>query len=563
MPTRKDSILSLATGMVKLLLLCLSILSLPANAQTVTTSLNVPEVLSANVTPGMTQADIQVPINGTESLQFQVIAPVNGVTLTVINPANQTVFAPNDPNVDFLPGTELQPTPAPGGQFTTPIVPSPANGIWILRLQFPAAPEKTVILATIFIESRYQVGFVLDGQQHNKGEQIAIGLLAVDNGTPISNLTPTIKVVAPNGQIQSLSGLDNGDLANLDGLANDGIYSSGYVLDQVGQYQLNGAVTIPTSNGSALRTATAFIDVTEPPVSLETVEFIKNTGSGGCLEGVDVVLNLSVLQDRYFVGVAKLNASNGSTVEESRGAQLAIGNRSITIPFTAKQIQSLNVDGPYSVDVDVLDYSGEGALIALSQPEAANLTDVSLGDLCRSPIEVKQPLTITPILKDGFIGSLTYSFEVNVTQSSTYQFSFKLIGAGSEDIGVISFSQFLTAGNNTVQTSIAANKFLKADGPYKAISLLVVGGQSSAQLADFGSSENLKRWQFYPRIKGDLDDDRDVDVADRNLLLSFRGLKSLSPGDQRDLNKDGSIDVKDGRVITNLACQVGLCPVNP
>jgi len=563
MLTRKVSILSLATGMVKLLLLCLSILSLPANAQTATASLNVPQVLSANVTPGMTQADIQVPINGTESLQFQVIAPVNGVTLTVINPANQTVFAPNDPNVDFLPGSELQPTPAPGGQFTTPVVPSPANGTWIIRLQFPAAPEKTVILATVFIESRYQVGFVLDGQQHNKGEQIAIGLLAVDNGTPISNLTPTITVVAPNGQTQSLSGLDNGDLANLDGLANDGIYSSGYVLDQVGQYQLNGAVTIPTSNGSALRTATAFIDVTEPPVSLETVEFIKNTGAGGCLEGVDVVLNLSVLQDRYFVGVAKLNASNGSTVEESRGAQLAIGNQSITIPFTAKQIQSLNVDGPYSVDVDVLDYSGEGALIALSQPEAANLTNVSLGDLCRSPIEVKQPLTITPILKDGFIGSLTYSFEVNVTQSSTYQFSFKLIGAGSEDIGVVSFSQFLTAGNNTVQTSVAANKFLKADGPYKAISLLVVGGQSSAQLADFGSSENFKRWQFYPRIKGDLDDDRDVDVADRNLLLSFRGLKSLSPGDQRDLNKDGSIDVKDGRVITNLACQVGLCPVNP
>lgn len=562
MTARKASLL-LPTEIVRPLLLCLSILSFPVHGQTATGSLNIPQVLSANVTPGMTQADIQVPVSGTDSLQFQVTAPVDGITLTVIDPANHTVFAPNDPNVSFLPGSDLQPTPAPGGQFITPVVPSPANGTWTLRLRFPSAPEKTVIMATVFIESRYQAGIVLDGQRHNKGEQIAIGLLVADNGIPIGNLSPTMTAIAPDGQTQMLSPFDNGDLANWDDIANDGLYSVGYTLDQVGQYQINGVVAIPAANGNILRTATAFVDVTESPVSLAAVTLTKNTGAGACLSGVDVVLGLSVLQDRHLVGVAKLKASNGNILEESRDAPLTVGSRTITIPFTAKQIQSLSVDGPYSIDVDILDFSGIGALIALRQPDAASLTGISLGNLCRPPIEVKQPLTVTPILKDGFVGSLKFSFVVNVTQSGSYQFSFKLLGNEGEDIGVISFSQSLSAGDNTVQASVAADKFLKANGPYKAVSLLVVGGQSSARLAEVGSSGNLERWQFYPHIVGDLDNDGDVDVADRNLLLSFRGLKSLSPGDRRDINKDGTIDVRDGRAITGLACQAGRCPVIP
>lgn len=563
MTARKTSFLSLATDMVTSLLLCLILLSFPAHSETAMGGLNIPQVFSANVTLGMIQADIPVPVSGADNLQFQVIAPIDGVTLTVIDPANHAVFVPNDPNVSFLPGSELQPTPAPGGQFITPVVPSPANGTWILRLRFPSAPEKTVIMATVFIESRYQAGIVFDGQRHNKGEQIAIGLLAVDNGIPIGSLSPTITVIAPDGQTRILSPLDNGDLTNWDDLANDGLYSVGYTFDQVGQYQINGTVAIPAANGNILRTATAFVDVVESPVSLAAVTFTKNTGPGACLAGVDVVLGLSVLQNRHLVGVAKLKASNGRIIEESRDASLAVGSRTITIPFTAKQIQSLSIDGPYSIDVDMLDFSGIGALIALRQPDAASLTGISLGNLCRPPIEVKQPLTITPVLKDGFVGSLKFSFVVNVIQSGSYQFSFKLLGSGGEDIGVISFSQSLSAGDNAVQADVAADKFLKANGPYKAVSLLVVGGQSSARLAELGSSGNLERWQFYPRIVGDLDNDGDIDVADRNLLLSFRGVKPLSPGDRRDINKDGSIDVRDGRTITTLVCQTGRCPVNP
>lgn len=563
MNARNNSFLLMTSWMAKVLLISLMLNAIPAYAQQAVSALNIPQIISANVTPGLTKIDLPVLVGGTTSLQFQVIAPVNGVTLTVINPANQIVFAPNDPSVSYLPGSELQPTQAPGAQFITPVVSNPANGTWIVRVQFPAATEKTVILLTTYIESSYQVGFALDAPRHNKGDQISIGLLAVNNGTPISNLSPSISVSAPNGQKQTLTGLDNGNIANLDGLANDGLYSVGYLLDQIGQYQLDGSVTIPTPSGNIVRTATAFIDVAQSQAALNSVETIKQSGTAGCVAGVDVVLHLSILQDRYFVGVVKLKGSNGSVIEESRGAQLAPGNQTITVPFTSKEIQALNVDGPYSVDVEVLDYSGEAALLALSQSDAASLTDILLSNLCRSPIEIKPPLVVAPTLKSGFIGSLSFSFGVDVVQAGSYQFSFKLLGSGGKDVGVISFSQYLPSGSNVVQTNVPASKFLNADGPYRAVSLLVIGGQSNAQLADLGNTNIYKRWQFYPNITGDLDNDGDVDLADRALLLTYRGQKALNPGDQRNIKRDGVIDLLDGNAITGLYCKVGKCAVNP
>ena len=84
----------------------------------------------------------------------------------------------------------------------------------------------------------------------------------------------------------------------------------------------------------------------------------------------------------------------------------------------------------------------------------------------------------------------------------------------------------------------------------------------SAQASVVGSSSALKRWQFFPNITGDLDSDGDVDVNDRDLLLSFRGQRALISGDRRDLYKDGRIDIRDAGSILSKACKVGFCVAN-
>ena len=41
----------------------------------------------------------------------------------------------------------------------------------------------------------------------------------------------------------------------------------------------------------------------------------------------------------------------------------------------------------------------------------------------------------------------------------------------------------------------------------------------------------------------------------------YRSSKALSPGDRRDLNKDGVIDIRDVRELQKLGCSAGSCAV--
>ena len=82
-----------------------------------------------------------------------------------------------------------------------------------------------------------------------------------------------------------------------------------------------------------------------------------------------------------------------------------------------------------------------------------------------------------------------------------------------------------------------------------------------AQAAVVGSSEAYSRWQFAPRINGDLNNDGSVDAADNTLISRFRGAAVLNPGDRRDLNRDGVIDLRDARELQRLACTAPNCPI--
>jgi len=95
------------------------------------------------------------------------------------------------------------------------------------------------------------------------------------------------------------------------------------------------------------------------------------------------------------------------------------------------------------------------------------------------------------------------------------------------------------------------------------ISLLVLSGGNSARLSTMGTTPGYLRWQFYPKITGNLNGDGAVDAADVALVTQFRNAKVLVPGDRRDLNKDGVIDIRDARELQNLRCTMGTCPVNP
>ena len=140
---------------------------------------------------------------------------------------------------------------------------------------------------------------------------------------------------------------------------------------------------------------------------------------------------------------------------------------------------------------------------------------------------------------------------IDVENSGNYQLSFTISGSGQE-VAVISLNRFLQIGENIVSFDINSSEVQKIDGPYGIVSGLALSNSASLQQSNLGQSAAYSIWQFEPDLAGDLDGDGDVDAADRNLLATFRNQNALVPGDRRDLNSDGTINILDLRAILRL-----------
>ena len=274
-----------------------------------------------------------------------------------------------------------------------------------------------------------------------------------------------------------------------------------------------------------MRTVELTVQVADPAIAVNGIVKSKPTGPAGCVNALQVVVNMNVLKIATYAFRIELAAFNNITITFGKSQAFATG--------------------------------------AATSTAVLDIKDIKLSGLCTAPIELQPQLSVTPVLKQGFIGSLDVAFPVRVNTADFYQISLKTVGQIGDDIALINASRFLNAGNNHVTVNVPSEKFAKTDGPYKVVSLLVVSGANSARRSTVGSSGLLMRWQFYPKINGDLTGDGAVDAADSDLTTKFRGVRAAVPGARRDLNKDRVIDIRDGREVQNLRCAVGACKLNP
>lgn len=532
-----------------------------AGAQTVQVAMNTPPTVTADVVPGATSVQLLIPVNAVTRLRLDAIVPVNGASVALIDPSGLTVFAPGDSRVAYQPGFVRTP-PLPGGIFELPDINSPANGTWRLVVSFPPAIERTVVLVTVIAASRYTVGVVIDRDVLLVGEDAAMGVAVQDNGVPVQGLAPVLAIsrVGSSSGSNSATGRDDG--AGPDGRANDGIYSIERTFTQAGEYDIRADVNIATPGGLVQRTALRRVRVDLPALDPPAVTLANVLGTGGCVSGLQVNLGLNALRAGSFSLLVRLLGSNGRSIDVRRALNLNLGAASTSALFAAQDIkQTIAVDGPYVVSlIDILNIGGDEFSLAFRRRDAGSF-NVAQANLCMLPIELPGPLTVTPVLKGSFIGSLNFSFPIRVSVSGSYQISFKVIAAGGADLGLINASRNLSAGLNNVTVNLASEAYLVNDGPYQVVSLLVLNNANSARLSVVGSSEAYSRWQFAPRINGDLNNDGSVDAADNTLISRFRGAAVLNPGDRRDLNRDGVIDLRDARELQRLACTAPNCPI--
>lgn len=515
---------------------------------------------------GQTQVDIVVPVSGLNSLRIQAIVPVTGAQISLIDPLGNVVVQPTSAGLSFLPGASLTPA-LPGGVFITPDVVSPASGNWVLRATFPSAPVPTVALLTVFAESPYRVGLVLTSSSFRIGQPVPLGLLAVFNGLPIAGLQPRLAVRRENQTLVTLNALDNGQPAQLDGRAGDGVYSASHTFTDTGRYEIAATVDIPVAGGGSVRrTASGFLDVVPVNYQLTSVAGTVVTGAGGCVARLDVTTAANALLPGTYATSATLRAPNGQTLVKRTSSVLsAPGPLPALLSFSSRELrQRLSQGGSLVVDpLDVVSFAGDAPILELRRNNAWTFPNLTLAQLCADPIEVGNAGTVTTALRDGHISQLNFSFPVRVATAGAHTVSFKVTDANGVEVGQFGLNLTLAAGNNVVGASVLADRLQGSDGPFSIDSVLVVRGNVTAQASRVPvASSNFQRWQFFPTITADLNADGSVNNADNQIVLSFRNQTPLQPGDRRDINRDGRIDARDSREVVLRACAAPNCPRN-
>ena len=536
-------------------IICVVLGGIGAAAEQVPVLTNLPVTLTSDVVPGSTEVEIPFGVDNVDGIVLEVIVPVDGSNFSLVDPTGLVVLASGDDEVEFTLGADLAPEKSlPGGVYATEEIVDPGDGTWKIRIEFPPATEKTVVVATVFVRTAYQAGIAVARESYLVGEEATIGMLVLERGQPVLGLSPTISVtlIGSGGAVDSKSGIDDG--IDPDGLADDGVYSRVYTFPQAGEYLIEGEVNIPTPQGKITRKAQRTIMVTEPPLSIESVTTNPVFGPAGCIGGIEEIIDLNVVIGGEYVVRGDLQSTSGKYITDRRRAMFVPGEGTVTLFYSGEDIlDKLGEDGPFSLSsLDVLSISDEGFNLATRTVDVGVTPAIAIDSLCKDPIEIGTGLAVNTVLQNGYIESLEFVVPVTVRTAGNYQLSFKVIGAAGEDIDLVALTQFLTVGLNDVKFSIGADRFQVADGPYRVISALVLGGGNTAQQAFVGETPPFQRWQFLPTREGDLDADGDVDVYDRNIVLGARNTRALSPGDRRDIVRDGRIDLRDARAILRL-----------
>lgn len=515
-----------------------------------------PNTLSAPVNPGLTQVEIPFTLGAVESLKLEVIAPVDDVELTVLDPDGVAVYQPGDPEVRFFSGELLDPK-RPGGQFTTPTMAQPKDGDWLIRLNFPAATEKTVILATLYTATRYQVGIPLPLDEYLVGQPVPLSMLVLRDQAALLDVSPRLTVTAPSGQQTTLDLFDDGDIpAHADVFADDGTYSSRHTFQEPGEHVLEAVVDIPTDDGRIIkREARRTVEVYEKRMELIDIEANLVTGHNACVEAIDVQVSAETFEPfRYLIAVILKDSAGNTMVKRRNEMIVTAGPFGFTITFSAEDIRENLEEGPYSIhQIDIGSMGDDNTSLEFRTYDFKTFDSIHRSDLCFPPIHIERSISATEHLSEGYIASLDLAFPMRVHDEGSYSFAIEVVDGNRESVDKFYFDQNLQEGENSVQVTLTADQLQAFDGPFSISSVSGVspGGIGFSE-RNLGETDAYSKWQFYPTRDGDLNLDGVVDSADRNLLLEYRNQPALVPGDRRDVTGDGMINGADARYLLHL-----------
>ncbi|KZN65236.1 hypothetical protein N473_01290 [Pseudoalteromonas luteoviolacea CPMOR-1] len=239
------------------------------------------------------------------------------------------------------------------------------------------------------------------------------------------------------------------------------------------------------------------LDVKSPFIDVNDITYDKVLDSAGCVEAINAKVNLEVLEAGQYVVNLDISYSERKLLS-NKNVSLPLGAAVINLSYSRDELKAnLNKTSQYQLAkfwVNKVD--SEGIHLTALLPDHVLSTGTSYADLCRDDIEIMPEITEEPVLADGYYSGIDVSFPVFVKQSGRYQVSSKAFAADNTDLGLITFSADLTAGDNSVMFNVNNKALVKADGLYRFVGLLVTKGRVSARKNLLGETRAYEKEPF-------------------------------------------------------------------
>jgi hypothetical protein len=309
-------------------------------------------------------------------------------------------------------------------------------------------------------------------------------------------------------------------------------------------------------NGQELvRTVTGQVEIIEPRMAVLDIEGEVLTGLNNCVEALNVKVYAESYEDNRYLVSAWLGEGNGDSWENNTYRPVSSGTFEFIVPFSAERLREKLGNGPFIIQR--LNIISDGELTEGSEQEFDTydldlFPNITAADFCYPPIHLMPGLEVTEQLEGGSIAALNFTMTLKVAVEGSYKLTFKATDAAGLIVQEYFLQPYLYPGDNEIAFSLPADQLQGSDGPFEVRDLLAEGGYETLQASRVGETEAFSRWQFVATRDGDLDNDGDVDAADRAILIEHRNQPALVPGDRRDVTGDGMINGADIRYLLQL-----------
>ncbi len=179
------------------------------------------------------------------------------------------------------------------------------------------------------------------------------------------------------------------DSGTFDAATGDGIYTGTFVPNSAGNYTAIVKVTGTSAGGNAfVRTAGTSFRVAVPPAAFGVFqEAAFDDDQNGMIDRVVETANVSVQTAGTYLYSLQLTASNSKSITTSTELTLAAGSQQVSVTFSAADLFSLGVDGPYQRQNATLTLSSaDDEVVAAYQASAGQTAAFSLTKLQRDAV---------------------------------------------------------------------------------------------------------------------------------------------------------------------------------